>query len=126
MATKLRIKQDIWGNWKGYYGARRLLDFGTDDVKAEAWLTDKAELAILEERNRTGRTLTAVYERPDAQQGIACVFNDGWIGLASPAEAEVNIERPPPRAIKASGLLCFYRPCLTPTTLLPSNIVPSR
>jgi len=32
-----RIKQNIWGNWKGYEGNRKVMDFGTDEIEAEAW-----------------------------------------------------------------------------------------
>ncbi len=39
---KRRIKQNIWGNWKGYEGTRRAADcrteFGTDSVAAYIWL----------------------------------------------------------------------------------------
>lgn len=31
---KRRIKQNVWGNWKGYLGTRQALDFGTDEVSA--------------------------------------------------------------------------------------------
>lgn len=48
-----RIRQNIWGNWRGYEGRKVVKDFGTDEIEAKAWLDDpekweaelKAELA---------------------------------------------------------------------------------
>jgi hypothetical protein len=34
---KRKIKQNIWGNWKGYEGTRKVADFGTDEREATAW-----------------------------------------------------------------------------------------
>lgn len=46
---KRRIKQNVWGNWKGYLGTRQALDFGTDEVSARHWL----------ETGTTGRQIPA-------------------------------------------------------------------
>ena len=35
---KRRVKQNIWGNWKGYEGTRLTQDFGTDVVTAGYWV----------------------------------------------------------------------------------------
>lgn len=32
-----RIRQNIWGNWNGYKGCRKVVEFGTDAVAAGAW-----------------------------------------------------------------------------------------
>jgi hypothetical protein len=32
-----RIHQNIWGNWNGYKGRRKVVEFGTDAVAAGAW-----------------------------------------------------------------------------------------
>ena len=34
---KRRVKQNAWGNWKGYEGARKVYDFGTDEQAAQKW-----------------------------------------------------------------------------------------
>jgi len=36
---KKRIKQNIWGNWKGYEGRRKVQDFGTDEQAARDWIS---------------------------------------------------------------------------------------
>ena len=33
-----KIKQNIFGNWCGYQGAKRTHEFGTDDIAAAFWL----------------------------------------------------------------------------------------
>lgn len=39
MKTPVRyIRQNIWGNIKGYEGRKRVEDFGTDQHSAEQWL----------------------------------------------------------------------------------------
>jgi hypothetical protein len=38
-AVKRRIRQNIWGNWKGYEGSRKVHDFGTDEVEAKRWMS---------------------------------------------------------------------------------------
>jgi hypothetical protein len=35
---KRRIHQNIWGNWNGYEGKKRVVEFGTDEVRAGHWL----------------------------------------------------------------------------------------
>ena len=35
---KRRIHQNVWGNWNGYAGSRRVEDFGTDEMNARYWL----------------------------------------------------------------------------------------
>jgi len=42
-----RIKQNIYGNWNGYVGNRKVEDFGLDEVRALAWLTQVDEMDIL-------------------------------------------------------------------------------
>ena len=34
---KRRIRQNQWGNWKGYLGSRKVEDFGTDGQAAQEW-----------------------------------------------------------------------------------------
>ena len=48
---KLRIKQNVYGNWNGYRGAKRVEDFGLDDVRAEAWVTGRNEVDLMRERH---------------------------------------------------------------------------
>jgi len=36
--AKRRIHQNIYGNWYGYMGRARVIEFGTDEVRAGAWL----------------------------------------------------------------------------------------
>ena len=43
---KRRIKQNVWGNWYGYEGTRRVITFGEDaqytqEQKAERWVAGK-------------------------------------------------------------------------------------
>jgi hypothetical protein len=35
---KRRIRQNVYGNWKGYEGRKRAEDFGTDESEANRWL----------------------------------------------------------------------------------------
>lgn len=35
---KRRIRQNVWGNWKGYEGNRKVACFGIDEQEAKAWL----------------------------------------------------------------------------------------
>jgi hypothetical protein len=37
---KRRIRQSIWGNWNGYEGTKKVLDFGLDELEAKRWLED--------------------------------------------------------------------------------------
>lgn len=32
-----KIKQNIWGNWNGYLGGRKVAVFGTDEIAAGYW-----------------------------------------------------------------------------------------
>lgn len=32
-----KIKQNIWGNWNGYEGRRRVQEFGTNDIASAYW-----------------------------------------------------------------------------------------
>lgn len=36
--TKRRIHQNVWGNWNGYEGTRKVKEFGTGGGDAEEWL----------------------------------------------------------------------------------------
>ena len=38
MTTNRRIKQNIYGNWRGYLGRSIAEEFGTDDIAAGYWL----------------------------------------------------------------------------------------
>lgn len=36
---KRRLKQNVWGNWSGYLGVKKVIEFGTDKLgEAEEWL----------------------------------------------------------------------------------------
>ncbi len=35
---KIKIFQNIWGNWNGYLGKRKVKEFGTDEIGAKLWL----------------------------------------------------------------------------------------
>ena len=40
--AKKRIKQNIWGNWNGYIGTRKVIEFGcglAGEYRAQEWLT---------------------------------------------------------------------------------------
>ena len=38
MSAKRKIKQNIWGNWRGYLGTKSVEEFGEDDIAAGHWL----------------------------------------------------------------------------------------
>lgn len=38
---KARIAQNIWGNWNGYIGTRKVREFGVRSDDAESWLADQ-------------------------------------------------------------------------------------
>ena len=40
---KRRIKQNIWGNWNGYEGARKVVEFGTNEQGAQEWFAGLEE-----------------------------------------------------------------------------------
>jgi hypothetical protein len=40
---RARIRQNIWGNWNGYVGTRKVREFGTDEREAAAWLEKQAK-----------------------------------------------------------------------------------
>lgn len=33
-----RIKANVWGNWNGYEGTRKVISFGLDERDAQEWL----------------------------------------------------------------------------------------
>lgn len=35
---KRKIRQNIYGNWNGYEGRRRVKEFGLDKIEAEIWV----------------------------------------------------------------------------------------
>lgn len=35
---KRRVRQNLWGNWKGYEGRKQVTDFGIDATDAFVWL----------------------------------------------------------------------------------------
>ena len=61
---KRRIRQNAWGNWKGYEGRRKVEDFGTDELDAilwrdnpQGWADLKAAQKQVWERFRSGKNL---------------------------------------------------------------------
>lgn len=42
MNTKRRVKENVYGNWNGYEGQRRVKEFGTDETEALLWRDDPA------------------------------------------------------------------------------------
>lgn len=38
MDATRKVKQNQWGNWNGYIGTKRAVEFGCDDVSAGYWL----------------------------------------------------------------------------------------
>jgi len=38
MENKRKIKQNIYGNWRGYVGRKSAIEFGTDEITAGHWL----------------------------------------------------------------------------------------
>jgi hypothetical protein len=37
---KKRIRQNLWGNWNGYRGTKKVISFGTDGVAAKYWMEE--------------------------------------------------------------------------------------
>jgi hypothetical protein len=37
---KRKIRINAWGNWYGYEGAKRVIEFGTDERAANEWLVN--------------------------------------------------------------------------------------
>jgi len=35
---KKKLKKNVWGNWNGYLGRKKVMEFGTNEVKATDWL----------------------------------------------------------------------------------------
>lgn len=52
--TKRTVKQNVWGNWKGYEGRRIVEDFGTDEMAAKEWADP-----MLRVSNEVRRSVTA-------------------------------------------------------------------
>lgn len=40
--SKQRIKLNVWGNWNGYKGNKKVIEFGCDERAANDWLKDEA------------------------------------------------------------------------------------
>lgn len=36
--AKRRIRQNVWGNWNGYEGNCKVIEFGTGEFEANEWL----------------------------------------------------------------------------------------
>jgi hypothetical protein len=36
--AKRKIRQNIWGNWRGYISGRIVQEFGTDEIAAGHWM----------------------------------------------------------------------------------------
>jgi|SRR5215471_11714592 len=49
---KRRIRENIYGNWRGYIGARCVEDFGLDEVDAHAWLWQVDALEVYKAMTR--------------------------------------------------------------------------
>ena len=39
--AKYRIKQNVWGNWNGYLGNKKVAEIGSSEFDAKAWLKEK-------------------------------------------------------------------------------------
>lgn len=51
---KRRIRQNVWGNWNGYEGTRKVVEFGTDNQDAEHWLKTGEKPGQLDELKHNG------------------------------------------------------------------------
>lgn len=40
---KRRIRLNAWGNWNGYIGKHKVIEFGTDEQRAKNWLDGASE-----------------------------------------------------------------------------------
>ncbi len=47
--SKQRIKLNVWGNWNGYKGNKKVIEFGCDERAANDWLKD--EVSYLKEKD---------------------------------------------------------------------------
>lgn len=54
---KRRIHQNIWGNWNGYEGTRKVREFGTDNWDAELWVKGELDEIDAERKQETSRTI---------------------------------------------------------------------
>ena len=43
---KRKIRQNIWANWNGYVGTRKVIEFGTDELAANIWIKGDVMLKI--------------------------------------------------------------------------------
>lgn len=43
-ASIKKIRQNIWGNWNGYIGRSKVIEFGTDEFRANEWLAGTIEM----------------------------------------------------------------------------------
>jgi hypothetical protein len=37
---KVKIHQNVWDNWNGYVGNKKVIEFGLDEYKAREWLNE--------------------------------------------------------------------------------------
>ena len=54
---KRRIKQNIWGNWNGYEGTRRVMQFGTSERNAKHWLADPGAYLLGQQEAREASSI---------------------------------------------------------------------
>lgn len=62
---KRRIKRNIWGNWYGYEGTRRVIEFGEDERDAKEWLETGVDPHIARMPQRTASGAIKLAWRPD-------------------------------------------------------------
>jgi len=36
-----RIRQNVWGNWNGYIGSRKVYEIGSSEFDAKVWLEEQ-------------------------------------------------------------------------------------
>jgi hypothetical protein len=70
---KRRTKQNVWGNWKAYLGAKCVHDFGTDETSAREWLAHGEWMGYASDLSRIGETFTfwldnGIKNRPGAPE----------------------------------------------------------
>jgi len=60
---KKRIRFNIYGNWNGYEGSRKVIEFGLDDIEALAWLHGITWIEALKlEREQGAKAFGSAYD----------------------------------------------------------------